>query len=404
MRIAIWHNLPSGGGKRALVSQVRGLLATGHRLRVWSPPQASKEGDFLPLSTMVEATELHLEAFDWPVSRRARRLNEWSDRRRALAAMRLHLGRVANEINEWGPDVVLAHPCKYFRVPELAHLLRAPNVLYLQEPQRAFFEGPQIPWLRSVPRGGVPASRAVLAMLGDRDLARAERAAAAAFDQLLVNSYYSRESVLRAYGLSARVCYLGIDMQAFVPPASRPSQGQVLSVGSFIDTKGYELALRSIAELPAPRPGLLWIANFADPAALERARALANALEVELDVRVNTSDRELVEAYQNCDVFLYLPRLEPFGLAPLEASACGTWVVALREAGMRETVDDGVNGRLVDEDALEVADAVYEGMTRGRTPQAQAQCREYAVSMWSEEAAHQRLLEELTRLQARSSK
>jgi hypothetical protein len=33
MHIAIWHNLPGGGGKRALFDQVRSLAARGHRVR-----------------------------------------------------------------------------------------------------------------------------------------------------------------------------------------------------------------------------------------------------------------------------------------------------------------------------------------------------------------------------------
>ena len=38
---------------------------------------------------------------------------------------------------------------------------------------------------------------------------------AAAYDVILTNSLYSRESILRAYGLSSRVCYLGVDTEAF---------------------------------------------------------------------------------------------------------------------------------------------------------------------------------------------
>jgi glycosyltransferase involved in cell wall biosynthesis len=39
--------------------------------------------------------------------------------------------------------------------------------------------------------------------------------------------------------------------------------------------------------------------------------------------------------------------LEPFGLAPLEANACGTAAVGIAEGGVRETIIDEVNGYLV---------------------------------------------------------
>jgi glycosyltransferase involved in cell wall biosynthesis len=47
---------------------------------------------------------------------------------------------------------------------------------------------------------------------------------------------------------------------------------------------------------------------------------------------------------------LYTSRLEPFGLAPLEANACGTPVVAIAEGGVRETIQDGVNGFVAADD------------------------------------------------------
>jgi glycosyltransferase involved in cell wall biosynthesis len=41
-------------------------------------------------------------------------------------------------------------------------------------------------------------------------------------------------------------------------------------------------------------------------------------------------------------MMLNAPGLELFGLAPLEANACGMPVVAVVEAGIRETITDGV--------------------------------------------------------------
>jgi glycosyltransferase involved in cell wall biosynthesis len=46
---------------------------------------------------------------------------------------------------------------------------------------------------------------------------------------------------------------------------------------------------------------------------------------------------------------VYSARLEPFGLAPLEANACATPVVAVAEGGVRESIGNGVNGVLISE-------------------------------------------------------
>ena len=48
--------------------------------------------------------------------------------------------------------------------------------------------------------------------------------------------------------------------------------------------------------------------------------------------------------------------LEPFGLAPLEANACGTPVVAVAQGGVRETIIDGQNGFLCIPEAKKLAE------------------------------------------------
>jgi glycosyltransferase involved in cell wall biosynthesis len=86
-----------------------------------------------------------------------------------------------------------------------------------------------------------------------------------------------------------------------------------------------------------------------------RLRALAGPTVQFLGWR---SDDEVRACYQQATALL-LPGVEDFGMVPVEAQACGTPVVALREGGACETVVDGVTGVLVDEPTGEAfADAV----------------------------------------------
>jgi glycosyltransferase involved in cell wall biosynthesis len=68
----------------------------------------------------------------------------------------------------------------------------------------------------------------------------------------------------------------------------------------------------------------------------------------------------LVALYNKAQLVLYAPYLEPFGLVPLEAMACGTPIVAVKEGGVRESVIHNKTGVLTERDEHIFAHAVIE--------------------------------------------
>jgi glycosyltransferase involved in cell wall biosynthesis len=56
---------------------------------------------------------------------------------------------------------------------------------------------------------------------------------------------------------------------------------------------------------------------------------------------------ELIYLYQHCDVFVLPSLAEAFGIAAVEALACGLPVIAARTGGLTEVVEDGRNGILI---------------------------------------------------------
>ncbi len=401
MRIAVWHNLPSGGGKRALYDHVRGLAARGHDVEVWCPPTASRT--FLPLDTLVRE---HVVDMQWPL--RERRSDRWQitlHAERSIAAMDAHCRSCADEIGRGGFDVLFANSCQFFRTTSIGRFATIPSVLYLQEPYRWLYEAlPRLCWLAPPRRPGplrlATARAAFTDLRANRNLrlqAREEVDNAAAFDRILVNSYFSRESVLRAYGQDLDVCYLGIDLAHFAL-SERPRTDHVIGLGAITYEKNVGLCIEAIGAIPEPRPKLIWIGNVAVPGYLDAMRALAKSLHVEFDPRVGVTDAEVLDVMGTAIAMVYAPRLEPFGLAPLEANACGVPVVAVAEGGVRETVVDGVTGLLVAHDPSEMASAI--GRIRndpalGR--QLGSNGRRAVEAKWSFDAAVDRLEQRLQR-------
>ena len=80
-----------------------------------------------------------------------------------------------------------------------------------------------------------------------------------------------------------------------------------------------------------------------------RLRKLAGA-NVRFEGRV--SPERLRDLYRGCRAFLQ-PAVEDFGIAPVEAQACGRPVVARGEGGALDNVRDGETGVLYEGDSPE---------------------------------------------------
>lgn len=367
MKIAVWHNLPSGGGKRALYYHVRGLVERGHKLACWSLDTADQS--YLPLSEFaperVICSELKNRSRKRFTGRWTSGYREVIDRMRAFDEA---CKRCAREIEAGDFDLLFANSSIAFYVPYIMRHVRMKKVLYLQEPSRFMYEArPVLPWVSSAPEDLEQASlfrpRQFIANYPTLETlrlqAKQEWLSAQACDRILVNSYFSRESVLRAYGVDARVCYLGVDTTLF-RNLGLERQRFIVGLGSFDPIKGIDLAVRAVALLPEPRPPLVWIANSGSETYKSTIKELAGSLGVELRIQMAVSDSELVATLNKAALLLCTSRLEPFGFAPLEANACGLPVVGVAEGGLRETVQDGVNGFLVDPEPESIARAANQ--------------------------------------------
>lgn len=151
----------------------------------------------------------------------------------------------------------------------------------------------------------------------------------------------------------------GVDVEHFEPDgeveprAAGSPRFRLVSVGRLVERKGVETAVRALAVLPdvelvvagGPPPRELHL----DPEAV-RLRAVARSLGVAdrllLVGRVEQPD--VPRLLRSADVSVNVPWYEPFGIAPLEAMACGLPVVGTAVGGLLDTVVEGVTGSLVE--------------------------------------------------------
>jgi glycosyltransferase involved in cell wall biosynthesis len=160
---------------------------------------------------------------------------------------------------------------------------------------------------------------------------------------------------------------VGIDLERIVKIAPARESTDVLFAGRLIHEKRVDLLLNAIAVAKKEIPTITCAIIGDGP-----ERGLLEHLAVKLGVEENVSftgfvDQDGLTAYMKASKVFVLPSIrEGFGLVIVEANACGLPVISIRHdmSAVRELVEDGVNGFLVNDiSSREIAEAITKLVT-----------------------------------------
>lgn len=170
-------------------------------------------------------------------------------------------------------------------------------------------------------------------------------------DIVFANSRFTRSEVKRVYGLDAAgVAYPGID-ESLYNCDNTPREESLVTVASLSRFKRVDFLLRVFSRLLKNHPSFVYhvVGKGDDEDSLrELAKKLGIADRVYFHGKIDVGD--LASLHRRSLLFLHGTIAEPFGMAPLEAIACGTPVVAHNSGGPAEYIDDST-GRLIDSDS-----------------------------------------------------
>lgn len=205
-------------------------------------------------------------------------------------------------------------------------------------------------------------------------------------DEVTAVSQFLRGETLRAFGPvhpNIRVIPNFVNLDEYHPghPATReglaPAGHKVLShTSNFREVKRVKDVVRIFARVRRAMPAtLLMIGDGPERGEAERE---AESLQVAGEIRFLGRLDRVVELMQATDLFLLPSQSESFGLAALEAMACGAPVVASRAGGLPEIIEDDVNGLLEPVGSVEAM--ARRAVDLLRDPARHAAMREAAVA------------------------
>lgn len=366
--IAWCHTGDSGGSKRAAFEMVRELAKRGHVVDEYILRIGEPNLQHWPLTPFVRNSYRVIVP---PIPNRYRPyvlaawigiMQEWRQVR-ALTCQFRDLGR---ELKARGYDYVHIDHCFPSYTVQLTEHLSLPSIIYSHEATDARIQGEGLIdppsnapwWYRKYAALCNIAANKVASIRRQRDLAGLRGAG-----RILTNSCFSKEALFQRNHLSSSVCRYGVDVDTFKPLGLSRAK-TVLSAGRIVEGKQHHIVIEAVATIAeAQRPGVIIAtpetsARQQDPDYFHRLEQLAKDLRVTLEVRRNPPELELVRLYNEVMALVFMPRMEPFGLVALEAMACGTPVIGVREGGVRESVVDGVTGILVDRNVDDVGKAI----------------------------------------------
>lgn len=179
-------------------------------------------------------------------------------------------------------------------------------------------------------------------------------------DHFIANSEYIRSRIARCYRRDSQVVYPPLETARFSP--TRGDRGDYyLIVSAFAPYKRIDLAIQACEKL---KRKLFVVGTGQDERQL---KALAGDNTVFLGRLPHSELNDLLAGAKA----LLFPGEEDFGIAPLEAMAAGTPVIAYGKGGALETIIPHVTGLLFDEQTVEsLESAILECETRKFLPEA----------------------------------
>jgi glycosyltransferase involved in cell wall biosynthesis len=173
-------------------------------------------------------------------------------------------------------------------------------------------------------------------------LARWDAATAPRVHRFVANSRHVAGRIHRYYNRASTVVYPPVDTNFFQPSPTAPAASAAapaLVVSALVPYKRVDRAIEACALADVP---LRIAGDGPDRERLQRQSGNG------VTFLGRVSDEVLRDEYQAARVVI-LPGEEDFGIAPLEAQACGRPVVALARGGALETVKNGQTGLLFPE-------------------------------------------------------
>lgn len=312
MRIAIFHELPPGGARRAINEYAR-QLKKNHLVDLF----------FVDDYKSTNENRLYSNVFFYKFIPKTWHGNDWRVRlyKDTIELIKLYKlnRRIARAIDNKKYDICVVSASKFIEAPFIMRFLKTPFIYYCHDPNYRIIYDPLLAISKDLSRIRYlyeKLNRFIRKILDRQNIKYA--------NLCIVPSKFIGNLFSNTYNKEVKVIYYGVDY-SFFKPKDVLKDIDIFYIGSHHPIDGYSLVKESVKQMKV-KPKVRTIMT---------------------DKEWISDDRKLRNLYRRSKIVLCPAKSEGLGAIPLEAMACRVPVVATDEAGHRETIIDGLTGYLV---------------------------------------------------------
>jgi len=355
LKIAIFHNLPSSGTKRALFEATK-ILAKKHVIDLYN--LSITDENFFDLRRLVRK----VHTFEYRALRIKRPFGFLNIPLSFLNFYRLDrvYRKVAIEINRGGYDVayITISYYNYLHAPGIMKYLSVPNVYYFSK-WPGYFNDMRIACRRNVSSERRIYSLCVYAVnrlnINCYDIYNKHNLKKA--NLVLCPSCYVKEYLYKTYRIPAKINYHGVNTDEF-KPLNIPKENIVISVGHLEKRKAHDFIINAIAGItPSIRPRLAIVCTAIPEGYRRQIEDMAGRKKVSV-LFFNRPLGDMADLYNKAKITVCAYINEPLALSPLESMACETPIVAVNEGGSAESIIHKEVGLLTERNISEFSQAI----------------------------------------------
>ncbi|MDP7341558.1 MAG: glycosyltransferase family 4 protein [Candidatus Thalassarchaeum sp.] len=228
--------------------------------------------------------------------------------------------------------------------------------LHLLEPHRGLHENVLHREIDGSPKRSLGLTSALLSRARRRDIEAIRGLTDRSCSAISGNSSYTAARIGEVYGVEAGVLLPSVVSDEFPAEAGLEEPSEIpdianpyaVSVGRASWVKG---AWETVSMLAGSGVSLAHVGGGAGED-LARLIQHAESCGVDLWIAPRLSSPEMAALMRGARAVVSMAHGEPFGLTPVESISVGTPALMVDEGGFRDTVIDGVNGRLLPRDDL----------------------------------------------------